>query len=162
MEYVVLCREFFVSTPLALLILCAVAILIDQSWNTALICVAICAGSVLAIISYSGWLLRKRRFTPQREKAYFRHYPKRKNYCNTLISIGAFLTNSLLVGFLIYHLLNGSPLPIINGTLCCVCRNRIHHLRAGCEDEFILFIYLFIYPVLPDIASVPAGLLGFP
>lgn len=98
-------ESFFVSTPLALLILCAVAMLIDQSWNTALICVAICAGCVLAIISYSGWLLRKRRFTPQREKAYFRHYPKRKNYCNTLISIGAFLTNSLLVGFLIYHLL---------------------------------------------------------
>lgn len=97
---------FLALPPLILLLLCMVVIVREQAVNTVLVILSICATCALAAVFFSKRLLEKHRFTPQRERAYFRRYPGRKNYSYPFfIVIIAFLTNSIFAGFLIYHIL---------------------------------------------------------
>lgn len=103
MEYVVLHRVFF---SFAATQHCTVVTVIEQTVNAVLVILSICAACALAAVLLSKRLLEKLRFTPQRERAYFRRYPGRKNYSYPFfIVIIAFLTNSIFAGFLIYHIL---------------------------------------------------------
>lgn len=96
---------FFVLPPLILLLLCMVVMVMEQTVNSVLVMLSICAACALAVVLLSKKLLEKRRFTPQRERAYFRHYPRRKYYSYPFfIVILAFLINSIFAGFLIYHI----------------------------------------------------------
>lgn len=97
---------FFVLPPLILLLLCAVVMVREQTVNTVLVILSICAACALAVVLFSKRLLEKRRFTPQRERAYFRRYPERKYYSYPFyIVIMAFLTNSIFAGFLVFYIL---------------------------------------------------------
>lgn len=97
---------FFILTPLVLLSLCMIVMVGEQTVNTVLLRTAILTACVLAIVLYSKWLLKKYRFTPQRERAYFRRYPRRKYYSYPFfIVIMAFLTNSIFGGFLVFYIL---------------------------------------------------------
>lgn len=97
---------FFVLPPLVLLLLCTVVMVREQTVNTVLVILSICAACALAIVLLSKRLLEKRRFPPQRERAYFRRYPLRKDYsCPFFIVIMAFLTSGTLGGFLIFYIL---------------------------------------------------------
>lgn len=97
---------FFVLPPLILLLLCTVVMVMEQTINAVLIVLSICAACALAIVLLSKKLLEKHRFTPQRERAYFRRYPRRKYYSYPFfIVILAFLINSIFAGFLIYQIL---------------------------------------------------------
>ena len=97
---------FFVLPPLILLLLCMVVIVREQAVNTVLVILSICATCALAAVFFSKRLLEKHRFTPQRERAYFRRYPGRKNYSYPFfIVIIAFLTNSIFAGFLVFYIL---------------------------------------------------------
>lgn len=73
--------------PLTLLLFCLIHILADQKYNAAIMQVSINSTCALAVIFCSNWLLKKLRFTPQRERAYFRRYPERKdvNYKYSLL-----------------------------------------------------------------------------
>ncbi len=73
--------------PLTLLLFCLIHILADQKYNAAIMQVSIYSTCALAVIFCSNWLLKKLRFTPQRERAYFRRYPERKdvNYKYSLL-----------------------------------------------------------------------------
>lgn len=73
--------------PLTLLLFCLIHILADQKYNAAIMQVSIYSTCALAVIFCSNWLLKKIRFTPQRERAYFRRYPERKdvNYKYSLL-----------------------------------------------------------------------------
>lgn len=96
----------FVLPPLILLLLCMVVTVREQTVNAVLVILSICAACALAVVLFSKKFLEKHRFTPQRERAYFRRYPGRKNYSYPFfIVIIAFLTNSIFAGFLIYHIL---------------------------------------------------------
>lgn len=70
---------FFVLPPLVLLLLCTVVMVREQTVNTVLVILSICAACALAVAFYANWLLKKLRFTPQRERAYFRRYPQKKD-----------------------------------------------------------------------------------
>lgn len=97
---------FFVLPPLILLLLCLVVMVMEQTVNGVLVILSICAACALAIVLYSKWLLEKRRFTPQCERAYFRCYLGRKNYYYSFfIVIIAFLTNSIFSGFIVFYIL---------------------------------------------------------
>ena len=97
---------FFVLPPLVLLLLCTVVMVREQTVNTVLVILSICAACALAIVLFSKRLLEKRRFTPQRERAYFRRYPRRKYYSYPFfIVIIAFLINSIFAGILIFCIL---------------------------------------------------------
>lgn len=97
---------FFVLPPLVLLLLCTVVMVREQTVNTVLVILSICAACALAIVLFSKRLLEKRRFTPQRERAYFRRYPRRKYYSYPFfIVIIAFLINSKFAGILIFCIL---------------------------------------------------------
>ena len=98
---------FFVLPPLVLLLVCATVMVREQRVNAALVILSICAACALAFVLYSKSLLEKRRFTPQRERAYFRRYPGRKYYSYPFfIVLIAFLTNSIFGGFLLFYILN--------------------------------------------------------
>lgn len=73
--------------PLTLLLFCLIHILADQKYNAAIMQVSIYSTCALAVIFCSNWLLKRLRFTPQRERAYFRRYPERKdvNYKYSLL-----------------------------------------------------------------------------
>lgn len=97
---------FFILTPLVLLSLCMIVMVGEQTVNTVLLRTTILTACVLAIVLYSKWLLKKYRFTPQRERSYFRRYPRRKYYSYPFfIVIMAFLTNSIFGGFLVFYIL---------------------------------------------------------
>lgn len=97
---------FFVLPPLILLLLCTVVMVREQAVNTVLVILSICVACALAAILLSKRLLEKLRFTPQRERAYFRRYPGRKYYSYPFfIVIIAFLTNSIFAGFLVFYIL---------------------------------------------------------
>lgn len=97
---------FFVLPPLILLLLCTVVMAMEQMVNTVLVISSICAACALAVVLFSKRLLEKRRFTPQRECAYFRRYPLRKYYSYPFyIVIIAFLINSIFGGFLVFYIL---------------------------------------------------------
>ena len=97
---------FFVLPPLVLLLLCTTVMLREQTVNTVLVILSICAACALAVVLSSKRLLGKHRFTPQRERAYFRRYPQRKYYSYPFyIVITAFLTNSIFAGFLAFYIL---------------------------------------------------------
>lgn len=97
---------FFVLPPLILLLLCMVVTVREQTVNAVLVGISICAACALAVVLFSKRLLEKHRFTPQRERAYFRRYPGRKNYSYPFfIVIIAFLTNSIFAGFLVFYIL---------------------------------------------------------
>lgn len=97
---------FFVLPPLILLLLCMVVMVREQTVNAVLVGISICATCALAAILLSKRFLEKHRFTPQRERAYFRRYPGRKNYSYPFfIVIMAFLTNSIFAGFLVFYIL---------------------------------------------------------
>ena len=97
---------FFVLPPLILLLLCTVVMVREQMVNTVLVISSICAACALAVVLFSKRLLEKRRFTPQRERAYFRRYPRRKYYSYPFyIVIIAFLINSLFAGILVFYIL---------------------------------------------------------
>ena len=97
---------FFVLTPLVLLSLCMIVMAGEQTVNTALLRTAILAACALAAVLYSKWLLKKHRFTLERERAYFRLYPQRKYYYYPFyIVIMAFLASGTLGGFLIFYIL---------------------------------------------------------
>lgn len=99
-------ESFFVLVPLVLLLLCVGVMLIKQTVNAALIHISIYAACALAVVLYSKRWLKIHRFTPQRERAYFRRYPQRKHYKTPfIITIGAYLMTGLLGGFLIYLVL---------------------------------------------------------
>ena len=97
---------FFVLPPLVLLLLCTTVMLREQTVNTVLVILSICAACALAVVLSSKRLLGKHRFTPQRERAYFRRYPQRKYYSYPFfIVIIAFQTNSIFAGFLAFYIL---------------------------------------------------------
>lgn len=97
---------FSVLPPLILLLLCTVVMVREQTVNTVLVGISIVAASALAIVLLSKRLLEKCRFTPQRERTYFRRYPRRKYYSYPFfIVIIAFLTNSIFAGFLVFYIL---------------------------------------------------------
>ena len=97
---------FFISVPLLLLLLCVGVMLIKQTANATLIHISTYASCALAVVLYSKRWLKIHRFTPQRERAYFRRYPQRKHYRTPfIITISAFLMTGLLGGFLIYMVL---------------------------------------------------------
>lgn len=97
---------FFVLPPLVLLLLCMVVMVREQTVNTVLVGLSILAACALAVVLFSKRLLEKRRFTPQRERAYFRRYPRRKYYSYPFyIVIIAFLINSLFAGILVFYIL---------------------------------------------------------
>ena len=75
------------APPLTLLLICLIHILADQKYNATIMQVSIYSTCALAVIFCSNWLLKKLRFTPQRERAYFRRYPERKdvNYKYSLL-----------------------------------------------------------------------------
>lgn len=107
-------ESFFVLVPLVLLLLCVGVILIKQTANAALIQISICAACALAVVLYSKRWLKIHRFTPQRERAYFRRYPQRKHYrTHFIITIGAFLMFPMLGGFLIYMVLRWADISNI-------------------------------------------------
>ncbi len=92
--------------PLTLLLFCLIHILADQKYNAAIMQVSIYSTCALAVIFCSNWLLKKLRFTPQRERAYFRRYPERKdvNYKYSLlyrVNMGLWLITSLCGGYLL-------------------------------------------------------------
>lgn len=97
---------FFVLPPLVLLLLCTVVMVREQTVNTVLVILSICAACALAVVLFSKWLLKKHYFTPQRERVYFHRYPRRKDYPYPFyIVIMAFLTSGTLGGFLIFYIL---------------------------------------------------------
>lgn len=97
---------FFVLPPLILLLLCTVVMVREQTVNTVLVILSICAACALAVVLYSKRWLKTHRFTPQRERAYFRRYPRRKYYSYPFyIVIIAFLINSLFAGILVFYIL---------------------------------------------------------
>lgn len=97
---------FFVLPPLVLLLLCTTVMVREQTVNTVLAILSICGACALAVVLYSKRLLEKRRFHPQRERAYFRRYPRRKYYSYPFfIVIIAFLINSIFGGFLVFYIL---------------------------------------------------------
>lgn len=97
---------FFVLPPLIVLLLCTVVMVREQTVNTVLVILSICAACALAVVLYSKRWLKTHRFTPQRERAYFRRYPQRKHYRPPFIlTTGAFLLSSMSGGFLIYLIL---------------------------------------------------------
>lgn len=97
---------FFVLPPLVLLLLCTTVMVREQTVNTVLVLLSILAACGLATVLFSKKVLEKRRFTPLRERAYFRRYPGRKNYSYPFyIVIIAFLTNSIFAGFLAFYIL---------------------------------------------------------
>lgn len=107
-------ESLFVLVPLVLLLLCVGVMLIKQTANAALIHISIYAACALAVVLYSKRWLKIHRFTPQRERAYFRRYPQRKHYRTPfIITIGAFLMTGLLGGFLIYLVLRWADSPNI-------------------------------------------------
>ncbi|WP_336616763.1 hypothetical protein [Bacteroides acidifaciens] len=66
---------------------------------------------LIAVAFGSEWLFGKYRFTPEREKAYFRRYPGRKQYSRkTLfwIPVAMFLTSLTLWGFVFYQIIGVS------------------------------------------------------
>lgn len=94
------------APPLTLLLICLIHILADQKYNATIMQVSIYSTCALAVIFGSNWLLKKRRFTPQRERAYFRRYPERKdvNYKYSLlycICMGLWLITALWGGYLL-------------------------------------------------------------
>lgn len=95
----------FFMPPLTLLILCVIYFLSERTYNEVITRVSICAICALAVIFYANWLLKKYRFTPQREKAYFRRYPQKKDikYKDSLyfICIGLYLSAGLLGSYLL-------------------------------------------------------------
>ena len=91
--------------PLTLFLICLIHILADQKYNATIMQVSIYSTCALAVIFCSNWLLKKLRFTPQRERAYFRRYPERKdvNYKWSLlyrVNMGLWLITSLCSGYL--------------------------------------------------------------
>lgn len=97
---------FFILPPLILLLLCTVVMAMEQTVNSVLVILSILAACALAVVLFSKRLLEKRRFTPQRERAYFRRYPRRKYYSYPFyIVIIAFLINSIFGGFLVFYIL---------------------------------------------------------
>lgn len=107
-------ESFFVLVPLVLLLLCVGVMLIKQTANAALIHISIYAACALAVVLYSKRWLKIHRFTPERERAYFRCYPQRKHYRTPfIITIGAYLMTSMLGGFLIYYILQWADKSII-------------------------------------------------
>lgn len=95
------------TLPTVLLLLCVYTMLIEQSFNPALMRMSIYAAFALVVIHYCNWLLKKYRFTPQREQAYFRRYPQRKHYKWSLIywiCIGLYLTGGIGGGVLLYYI----------------------------------------------------------
>lgn len=91
--------------PLTLLQFCLIHILADQKYNATIMQVSIYSTCALAVIFCSNWLLKKLRYTPQRERAYFRRYPERKdvNYKYSLlyrVNMGLWLIISLCGGYL--------------------------------------------------------------
>lgn len=97
---------FFVLPPLILLLLCTVVMVREQTVNSVLVILSICAACALAVVLLSKRFLEKRHFTPQRKRAYFRCYPGRKNYSYPFyIVIMSFLTNSIFAGFLVFYIL---------------------------------------------------------
>lgn len=94
------------APPLTLLLICLIHILADQKYNATIMQVSIYSTCALAVIFCSNWLLKKRRFTPQRERAYFRRYPERKdvNYKYSLlycICMGLWSITALWGGYLL-------------------------------------------------------------
>ena len=69
---------FFVLPPLILLLLCPVVMVREQTVNSVLVTLSVCSACTLAVVLFSKRLLEKRRFTLQRERAYFLRYPGRK------------------------------------------------------------------------------------
>lgn len=97
---------FFVLPPLILLLLCTVVMAMERMVNTVLVILSILAACALAFVLLSKRLLEKHHFTPQREHAYFRRYPRRKYYSYPFsIVIIAFLINSIFAGFLVFYIL---------------------------------------------------------
>lgn len=97
---------FFILPPLILLLLCTVVMAMEQTVNSVFVILSILAACALAVVLFSKRLLEKRRFTPQRERAYFRRYPRRKYYSYPFyIVIIAFLINSIFGGFLVFYIL---------------------------------------------------------
>lgn len=95
-----------VLTPLLLLLVCTGVMVIEQTVNTAVVMTSVLAAGGLAISLYSNRWLKTHRFTPQRERAYFRRYPGRKHYTYPiLIIIMAYLTSSVFAGSLIFFIL---------------------------------------------------------
>ena len=91
--------------PLTLLLMCLIHILADQKYNATIMQMSIYSTCALAVIFCSNWLLKKLRFTPQRERAYFRRYPERKdvNYKWSLlyyVKMGICLISALCGGYL--------------------------------------------------------------
>ncbi len=92
--------------PLTLLLFCLIHMLADQKYNATIMQVSIYSTCALAVIFCSKWLLKKHRFTPERERAYFRRYPQRKNYSYPFyIVIMAFMASGISGGFLIFYIL---------------------------------------------------------
>lgn len=94
------------APPLTLLLICLIHILADQKYNAIIMQVSIYSTCALAVIFCSNWLLKKLRFTPQRERAYFRRYPERKdvNYKYSLlycICMGLWSITALWGGYLL-------------------------------------------------------------
>lgn len=91
--------------PLTLLILCVICFLSERTYNEVLVRVSICAICALAVIFYANWLLKKHRFTPQRERAYYRRYPQKKDmnfkWSLYFICIGLHLSAGLLGSYLL-------------------------------------------------------------
>lgn len=91
--------------PLTLLILCVIYFLSERTYNEVIIRVAICSICALAVIFYANWLLKKHRFTPQRERAYYRRYPQKKDtnfkWSLYFICIGLYLSAGLLGAYLL-------------------------------------------------------------
>lgn len=104
---------FFVGVPLLLLLLCVGVMVIKQTVNAPLIYISIYAACALAVVLYSKRWLKIHRFTPERERAYFRCYPQRKHYRTPFITIGAYLMTSMLGGFLIYYILQWAGKSVI-------------------------------------------------
>lgn len=93
--------------PLGLLIFCVIYFLSVRTYNEVIIRVSICSICALAVVFYANWLLKKHRFTPQRERAYFRRYPQKKDiyfkWSLYYICSGLYLSAGLLGGVFINY-----------------------------------------------------------
>lgn len=93
--------------PLGLLIFCVICFLSERTYNKVIIRVSICSICALTVVFYANWLLKKLRFTPQRERAYFRRYPQKKDiyfkWSLYYICSGLYLSAGLLGGVFINY-----------------------------------------------------------
>lgn len=74
-------------------------------WPSDGVPIIICMTLYIFIVLFYDWLLRKYRYSPERERAYFRRYPQQKEHSVIVLfwlPITMLLGNIAILGFVVY------------------------------------------------------------